>query len=327
MSSWRGKSAPTLSAAQVLSALRTICRIRAFEEACVALARAGELPGPVHPYIGQEAIAGALALVHQEGDYVVSNHRGHGHCIAAGASLDRMMAEIMGKATGYCKGKGGSMHICDFSRGMLGANGSVGGGFGIAAGAAMAATIRGEQRVSFCFFSDGAANQGLFHEIANMASIWSLPVVLVCENNGYALSVPVSYAMSVEKISDRSTAYAMPGVTVDGSDLIETYVAMRAAADRARRGDGPSLLECRTNPWDAHSSVSGQHKFDESSPSWRASDPLKKTGALAQEAGVLTQAGVDEVARQARAEVEEAVAFGRAGNEPALETAEEDVYA
>jgi acetoin:2,6-dichlorophenolindophenol oxidoreductase subunit alpha len=312
---------------QLVDAYRTICRIRLFEDRCVGLARAGELPGPVHPYIGQEAIAASVALVKQPGDYFASYHRGHGHCIAAGARLDRMMAEIMGKETGYCRGRGGSMHICDFENGMLGANGIVGGGIGLAGGAALAASIRAQPSVAFCFLSDGASNQGLFHETANMAAIWKLPLVLVVENNQYALSVPVTYSTSVERISDRAAGYAMPGVTVDGSDVIETLGALQAAVQRARAGEGPSIVEARTNPWDAHSSVSGQHKFDDVSRSWRDSDPMERTRALLLERGILTDDGVAGIEADARDEVEEAVEFGRASDEPSIEAVEEDVYA
>jgi TPP-dependent pyruvate/acetoin dehydrogenase alpha subunit len=216
--------------------LRTMIIIREFELKVAELFAAGKLPGSVHSYVGQEAIATGICTVLREDDYLTSTHRGHGHLIAKGGDLKSMMAELYGKRTGYCKGKGGSMHIADLGLGILGANGIVGGGINIAVGAALSAQYRGTDQVAVCFFGDGAANQSTFHEGINLASIWDLPVVFVCENNMYGVSMSQKHSMKVTDIADRAKAYAIPGVALDGNDVIAVREAAREAVQRAGRG-------------------------------------------------------------------------------------------
>jgi len=220
--------------------------IRKFEDAVHTLFGQGKLPGFVHLYAGEEAVAVGVCAHLQEKDSITSTHRGHGHCIAKGCDLNGMMAELYGKVTGLCKGKGGSMHIADLDKGMLGANGIVGGGYPLACGAALTAKLKKTGAVSVCFFGDGAGNQGTFHEGINLAAIWKLPVVFVAENNGYAEATPFTYASSCKRIADRASGYNIPGVVVDGKDVIAVYQAAGEAIERARRGEGPTLIECIT---------------------------------------------------------------------------------
>ncbi|KKI91979.1 acetoin:2,6-dichlorophenolindophenol oxidoreductase subunit alpha [Bacillus sp. SA1-12] len=220
--------------------------IRYFEDEVHKIFAKGVLPGFVHLYAGEEAIAVGCCAHLNESDYITSTHRGHGHCIAKGCDLNGMMAELFGKATGLCKGKGGSMHIADLDKGMLGANGIVGGGFPLAAGAALTAKYKKTNAVAVCFFGDGANNEGTFHEGVNLAAIWKLPVVFVAENNGYGEATPFEYASACKQISDRASAYNIPGVRIDGKDVMSVYKAAEEAIDRARRGEGPTLIECMT---------------------------------------------------------------------------------
>src|SRR5438445_5789067 len=226
--------------------------IRTFEKRVAREFRSGEIPGFVHMYVGEEAIAAGVCACLNDDDYVTSTHRGHGHCIAKGCDLDAMMAEIYGRETGLCRGRGGSMHIADFSRGMLGANAIVGGGIALATGAGLAARVRGADQVAVSFFGDGAANQGVLHESLNLAAIWRLPVVYVCEDNGFAESTPAAYATSVPDVASRATAYGIPGVIADGRDALEVFAAARDAVDRARAGEGPTLLEVKTYRFMGH---------------------------------------------------------------------------
>jgi TPP-dependent pyruvate/acetoin dehydrogenase alpha subunit len=231
---------------------RTMLTIRIFEQRVSKEFRTGEIPGFVHMYVGQEAVAAGVCANLGEHDYVTSTHRGHGHCIAKGCDLNRMMAEIYGREDGLCRGRGGSMHIADFSRGMLGANAIVGGGIALATGAGLAARVRGSGEVAVSFFGDGAANQGVLHESLNLAAIWKLPVVYVCENNGLAESTPSSYSTSITDIAARAAAYGIPGMIASGADAVEVYGAARAAVDRARSGGGPTLLEVKTMRFMGH---------------------------------------------------------------------------
>jgi pyruvate dehydrogenase E1 component alpha subunit len=225
---------------------RRMVTIRLFEEKAGELFLAGDLPGFVHLYVGEEAIAVGVCANLSETDYITSTHRGHGHCIAKGAQIGRMMAEIFGKRTGYCHGKGGSMHIADFSIGMLGANGVVGGGYNLAVGAALAAKMRGSGQVAVCFFGDGAANRGTFHEALNMAAAWKLPVVFVCENNQWASTTPYQTTTAVRDIADRAAGYGIPGVIADGNDVFDVYETAKTAVGLARHGHGPTLVEAKT---------------------------------------------------------------------------------
>ena len=236
----------TIDAATLHGLYRTMLTIRLFEQRVSREFRTGEIPGFVHMYIGEEAVAAGVCANLDDSDYVTSTHRGHGHCIAKGCELGPMMAEIYGREDGLCKGRGGSMHIADFSRGMLGANAIVGGGIALATGAGLASSVRGSGQVAVAFFGDGAANQGVLHESLNLAAIWKLPVLYVCENNGFAESTPAAYATSVPDVASRAVAYGIPGVVADGADVREVYAAAHAAVARARAGEGPTLLEVKT---------------------------------------------------------------------------------
>jgi len=232
--------------------LRRMLEIRRFEEKVIELNSMGLIGGAAHCYIGEEAIAVGVCRALNKDDMLTSTHRGHGHCIAKGANVHRMMAELLGRTTGYCRGKGGSMHIADFGIGILGANGIVGGGLSLAVGAALSASVRESKQVVVCFFGDGAANQGIAHEAMNVAALWKLPVIFVCENNGFAVSTRSSDSSAVTQIADRAAAYGMPGAVVDGNDVIAVYRAADKVVKRARKGMGPALVECMTYRWEGH---------------------------------------------------------------------------
>src|SRR5579884_2783428 len=248
----RGGRVASPDRATLLEMYRRMMQIRTFEEAAGKNFADGKMAGFVHLYAGEEAVAVGVCSHLTDKDYITSTHRGHGHCIAKGVDINGMVAELIGKKTGLCKGKGGSMHIADVHKGMLGANGIVGGGFPLACGAALSAKTLGTGGVAVCFFGDGAANQGTFHEGLNLAAIWKLPVVFVCENNGFAESTPVSYHCSASDIANRAAAYEIPGIVVDGLDLFAVYEAAGEAIARARRGDGPTLIETKTYRYYGH---------------------------------------------------------------------------
>jgi pyruvate dehydrogenase E1 component alpha subunit len=302
--------------------------IRAFEEKAEELYTRGDVHGTMHLSIGEEASAvGSIAAL-QGDDFILSNHRGHGHCIAKGADLNRMMAEFRGKATGYCRGRGGSMHIADVDGGNLGANGVVGGGLPLAVGVGLSLKLQKLDRVVMCFFGDGAANTGAFHESLNMAAIWGLPVVYVCENNQYAMSFSVDRAFAIDSISDRGAAYGIPGVTVDGNDLMEVYEAATQAVRRARAGRGPSLLENVTYRWRGHAkSDPGVYRPEEEVEAWKKKGPIKRFSNLLREQGVVTAEEIAALKKGAREEIEAALAFANQSPEPSLERIEEGVYA
>lgn len=303
----------------------TMVKIRFFEERAIELFMAQELPGFLHSYLGQEAVAaGACAALRQD-DYITSTHRGHGHVIAKGLQLDRMMAELYGRITGYCKGKGGSMHIADFSCGVLGANGIVGGGISIATGAALSARMRRSGQVAVSFFGDGAANQGSFHEAANMAAVWNLPVVYVCENNLYAVSTHQSRHMRVPDISIRAAAYGFPGFTVDGNDPVAVYEAVAQAVDRARSGEGPTLIECKTYKWTGHYiGDPGNYRPKEEVAAWKERDPLPRFERRLIDNALLLAKEVEQTHQAVRDEIEVAVEFARRSPMPRPEDALED---
>ncbi|MFC1869596.1 thiamine pyrophosphate-dependent dehydrogenase E1 component subunit alpha [Thermodesulfobacteriota bacterium] len=302
--------------------------IRRFEERVAHEFHNGAFPGFVHSYIGQEAVAVGVCANLNIDDRIVSNHRGHGHCIAKGADLRRMMAEIYGKKTGYCKGKGGSMHIADFSIGMLGANGIVGAGLPIAVGAAMAAQLEGEKGVSAVFFGDGACHEGEFHEALNLASIWNLPIIFVCENNLYGFNMPVCDAIPVENISDRASAYAMPGTTVDGNDLIAIYEATEKAVLRARSGEGPSLLEFKTYRWHTHfeSDAIPDYRPQEEIETWKCKCPISSHEQRLVRDGILNANELEALDTHVMSQVEEAVKYAVESPLPDPKDALEDVY-
>jgi len=301
--------------------------IRRFEERVGELFAAGKIPGFVHLYIGEEAVATGVCANLRQDDFITSTHRGHGHLISKGGDLKLMMAELLGKKTGYCKGKGGSMHIADLDLGMLGANGIVGGGPPIATGAALSAQYRGTDQVVACFFGDGAANQGTFHEGLNMSSIWKLPVIFVCENNHYGISLHQHRHMNVADIADRAAAYDIPGVVVDGNDVIAVYEAANQAVKRARAGEGPTLIECKTYRQRGHFEGDPQiYKPPEEIQAWLGKDPLPRFEAKLLEMGLLTPEKVQELDREIRARIDEAVRFAEESPYPSPEEITEDVY-
>src|SRR3712207_390763 len=302
--------------------------IRAFDEKVDELYAEGALHGTAHFYVGQEAVAVGVISTLKEGDVITGTHRGHGHAIAFGLDVDRMAAELLGKASGYCHGKGGSMHIADVGAGMLGANGIVGGSMGIACGAAWAFKRREEDRVAVCFFGDGAVGEGIFSESLNLGAIWKLPVVFVCENNQYAMSLSVKRGFATERISGRAAGYGMPGVTVDGMELDEVHEAASEAVERARRGEGPTLIEAVTYRYLGHSkSDANLYRTRDEIVQWREQDPIGRLAMKLEDEGVLESDEWRSIEQSAKEEIEES--FDRAAREPEPEPASalEDLYA
>jgi pyruvate dehydrogenase E1 component alpha subunit len=302
--------------------------IRFFEEKVFDLYAQNLVPGTIHLYLGEEAVAVGVCSILRKEDYIISTHRGHGHCIAKGAELKRTMAEILGKKTGYCKGKGGSMHIADFSIGMLGATAVVGAGLPIAVGAGLSAKLRKTDQVVACFFGEGASNQGTFHEGINMASTWKLPVIFVCENNLYAMGTRQSTVMAIENVADRAAAYGIPGVVVDGNDVLAVHEAAQRAVERARKGEGPTLIECKTYRHKGHSRVDpAKYRPKEEVEQWLAKDPIKRFREKLLQTNTLTESEIQQIEKEVSNEVEEAVKFAMESPYPAPEEALEDVYA
>ncbi len=319
-----------LSRDVLLDLHRRMLRIRLFEEEAGKLSEAGKIPGALHLYVGEEAVAaGVMAHLTPE-DQITSTHRGHGHLVAKGGDFKRMYAELFGRATGYCKGKGGSMHIADLDLGMLGANGIVGGGPPIAIGAAFSNRYRGTRHVTCCFFGDGASNQGTFHEAANMAALYRLPVVFVCENNGFGEFTRQERHQAIRDIADRAAAYGMPGVVVDGMDVVAVYEAAGAAIARARDGEGPTLLECKTYRFYDHVGVRGMgvsYRDDAEVLAWRQRDPITTFERRLIELGVLSEEACAAAREAILAEIREAIAFAEASPYPSEDALLEDVYA
>lgn len=308
---------------------RTMVTIRFFEQTVEKHFLAGEIPGFVHLYIGEEAIATGVCANLTPDDYIASTHRGHGHSIAKGADVSRMMAEIFGKKTGYCKGKGGSMHIADFGVGMLGANGVVGGSFSIATGAALAAKMLEQKKVAVAFFGDGASNRGTFHESANLASIWKLPVIFLCENNQYASTTPYRSSTSVEDIADRARGYGMPGVVVDGNDVFAVYEAAKAAVERARGGGGPSLVEAKTYRIKGHFVGDPElyRSKEEVQEIFAKTDPISRFERQVSSEGSLSREKLDAIKFEAQELIDKALAFAKESPEPDPSELFSDVYA
>jgi pyruvate dehydrogenase E1 component alpha subunit len=306
---------------------RTMVRIRTFEERVRKEFAAGHLPGFVHQYSGEEAVAtGACANLRPD-DYITSTHRGHGHLIAKGGRTDRMMAELYGKKTGYCKGKGGCMHIADVEIGILGANGIVGAGITIAGGAALATQMKGTDQVTICFFGDGAINTTRFHEGVNLASIWDLPVIYVIENNLYAESTSIRNTCRLTNLSDRACAYGIPGVTVDGNDVIAVYEAVGKAVTRARMGKGPTLIECKTYRIHGHEEGDEQtYKTQEEIEEWAKKDPIPRFKKQLIEIGVLTEKDAHEIDCIISDEIDKAVKYAEQSPFPSPEETLEDQY-
>ncbi len=307
---------------------KKMLEIRLFEEKVFELYGQNLVPGTIHLYVGEEAVAVGVCANLGNDDYIVSTHRGHGHCLAKGARLDKTMAEILGKSDGYCKGKGGSMHIADFSVGMLGATAVVGAGIPIATGAGLSIKLRGTEQVTACFFGDGASNQGTFHEGVNMAATWRLPVLFVCENNLYAMGTRQSRVMLVESIATRASAYGIPGVSVDGTDVLRVYEAAREAIQRARAGEGPTLIECRTYRHMGHSRIDpATYRPKEEVDEWLRRDPIRRLRRGIMKEGHLSDAELLELERAVAKSVESAVEYAMKSPYPPSEEALENIYA
>ena len=315
-----------ISKETLLGMYRKMLTIRRFEERASELYAAGRMPGFVHLYVGEEAVATGVCASLSDKDFITSTHRGHGHVIAKGGKTDLMMAELYGKVTGYCKGKGGSMHIADVDLGILGANGIVGAGQPISVGAAFACKYKKTDAVAICFFGDGASNRGTFHEAMNMASSFKLPVVFVCENNMYGISNYQKHHMNISDIADRAGAYGVPGVSVDGNDVIAVYEAASEAVARARRGDGPSIVECKTWRHRGHfEGDPGKYKDPEEQKAWLAKDPIPRIEAKLIELGMATQADIDAMRAKVDEETEAAIKFAEDSPEPGVDELLTDV--
>lgn len=287
-------------------------RIRFFEEAAGRLFEANKMPGFIHLYVGQEAVASGVCVALRDDDQISSTHRGHGHLVAKGGDLKRMMAELMGKSTGYCNGKGGSMHICDLDLNMLGANGIVGGGVPIAVGAGFANKYRGNDTVSVVFFGDGSTNIGAFHEAANMAAALSLPVLFICENNEYAEYTPRDKTMAIKDVVERAAAYGMPGKVVDGMDAVAVYEATTQALESVRAGEGPSFVECKTYRYYNHHGIQTlgmKYRSDDEVEEWKGRDAIDALERVMQADAIATVEEIEAIRAGVQAEVDEAIEF------------------
>ena len=305
----------------------TMNRIRKFEEKAVQLFENNKLRGSVHLYIGEEAIAATVCSHMTDQDYITSTHRGHGHAIAKGATLDRALAELMGKSTGYCKGRGGSMHIADLEKGNMGANAIVGGGVPIAVGGALAQKMKGEKHFTVTFFGDGASNQGTVHESMNLASLWKLPIIFVCENNGFGISVPTWQSTSVKDISVRAAGYAMPGETVDGNDVMAIDAAVERAKKRALNGEGPSFIECKTYRWKGHWTGDPEpYRTREEVAAWMERCPIKAFRAYLLNNGIAKEKELVDIENAATAEMDAATEFALNSPEPDPAQVMDDVF-
>lgn len=313
---------------RLLELYHQMLTIRKFEDKLYYLFLQGVVPGTLHQYQGQEAVAVGVCAALSKDDIIVSTHRPHGHAIAKGVNLRSLAAELFGRATGCCRGKGGSMHVGDFSVGMPPAIAIVGGGIPIATGAALGFKLKKSMRVAVAFFGDGAANEGAFHEAVNLGAIWNLPVIYVCENNFYGASTHISLVMKVRNVADRAAAYGIPGLVVDGNDVAAVYEAASAAVERARKGDGPTLVECLTYRYCGHSrSDPAKYRPKEELEAWKAKDPIPRFRERLLTMGVMTASDADDIDHQVENEIEEAVQYAAASPPPPPETALEDVFA
>ena len=313
---------------EMIKMYTTMLTIRRFEERVAEEFHNGAFPGVVHSYIGQEAIAAGICANLRIDDRIVSNHRGHGHCIAKGGDIKRMMAEIYGKRTGYCKGKGGSMHIADFSIGILGANGIVAAGLPISTGAALAAKLEGGDRIAVVFFGDGATQEGEFHECLNLASIWKLPIIFVCENNFYGVNTPMEYAIAGGDILKRPAAYDIPGMAVDGNDVVTVNEVAKEAVAKTRAGGGPIFLECKTYRWRAHFEIVSipDLRPKEEIEAWKKKCPIARLERRMLEEGTVTRQELEAINSEVMAQIEDAVKYAMESPFPAPEAALEDVF-
>lgn len=316
-----------LSKEQMLSFYRKMNCIRAFENEAIELAKMNLTRAAIHTYNGEEAIAVGVCAHLTDHDYITSTHRGHGHCIAKGAALERMFAELMARESGYCKGKGGSMHIADLSIGMLGANGIVGGGIPISVGAAFALKYQRRKDVVVCFFGDGASNQGSFHESVNMASVLQLPVIFVCENNQYAISMNVRRSTNVENISQRAQAYGIPGITLDGNDVVQVYNEFGKILEDVRAGMGPILVEMKTYRLAGHYYGDNEnYRSREEVDEWRKKCPITRLTKVLIEQYACTQEELDAIAKEVREDVLAASELAKNGAEPNVAELADDLY-
>lgn len=308
--------------------LKKMYEIRHFEFQTEQFIIRGMIHGTCHLYIGEEATAVGAIYATGSKDYITSTHRGHGHCIAKGADLNLMMAELQGRKTGYSKGKGGSMHIADLETGNLGANGIVGGSIGIATGAGLTCKMKKNGKMVICFFGDGATNRGIFHGSINMASIWDLPVIYLCENNVYGMSTPVKEAFNITKISDRKVSYGIDGLTIDGNNVIEVFNVISHYRDECLKGKGPVLVEALTYRWRGHSKSDAQiYRTKEEVKSWMDGDPIIRYGKELIKNGVMTRKQINELEKQVIEEIKKASEFATNSPFPDIATVEEDVYA
>jgi acetoin:2,6-dichlorophenolindophenol oxidoreductase subunit alpha len=323
-------TAERLSRDDHVEMLRTMIRIRRFEERLATLFKRGELPGFVHLYLGEEAVAAGVCSALRPDDRITSTHRGHGHVIAKGARVDRMMAELFGKVDGYCRGKGGSMHTVDFSLGIIGTNGIVGGGIPIGTGSAWGDKQLGRDNVTVVFFGDGASNQGVFFESMNLAQIWQLPVIFVCENNGYT-EWTATEKLTAGRIADRGQPMGIPGEQVDGNDVLAVREAVERAVVKARAGSGPSLIEARTYRWHGHNegeeAFAGNYRPEDEQESWRARDPIKTYAEKLVADRVLTQEAWDAIDVEEHDAIDAAVEFAKSSPFPDPEEALDHLYA
>mgnify|MGYP005848164501 FL=1 len=312
-----------------IEAYRLMVRVRLFEEAVARLLGEGLIPGIVHLYAGQEAVAVGACAALRPGDHLTSTHRGHGHLVARGGDLRQMFAELFGRVDGYCHGKGGSMHVADLELGMLGANGIVAAGLPIAVGAAFASKYRGDGSVCLSFFGDGATNQGAFHEALNLAAILKLPAVFICENNLYGEWTRQDRHQAIRDVAERAAAYGMPGVTVDGMDVLAVYEAVADAVARARAGGGPTLVECKTYRFFDHTGASdGTHaRPAEELEEWRSRDPILVFRRLLVQDGILPEARATVIEEEERQSVDEAIRWAKESPWPDPEALLTDVYA
>lgn len=301
--------------------------IRNFEEGINILYQKRLAYGGMHLSVGQEAVAVGACRTLEAEDKIITSHRGHGHCIAKGADVDRMMAELMAKKTGLCKGKGGSQHIVELSKGILGAQGIVAAGIPIATGSALASKVQGKNYVTLCFFGDGATNNGGFHEGINMAAAFKLPVVFICENNGYAVTTSFERTANIKRVSDRACAYGIPGVTIDGNNVFDVYDAVNKAVELAKNGNGPSLIECTTYRWHGHYVGDPQlYRTKEEVDEWKEKDPILRFENLLLEAKICTHEEIEGLKNEATKIIEDALEFGMQSPEPGPEELFEDVY-
>ena len=314
-----------LDNAEILEIYRKMVTIRVFVRRAAQESQLGNIPTPMQAHQGEEASAVGICAVLRKEDRITSTHRSLGHSIAKGMDIRGMMAELFGRSNGVCNGKGGGMHLADFERGMMGANGIVGGGLPIATGAALAAQMDGGDNVAVAFFGDGASNEGTFHSSLNLASIWKLPVIYVCENNGWAIAVPASYALSVEDVSVRSVSYGIPGITIDGTDVLAVREAMEQAVERARNGGGPTLLECKTYRTYVEDELSAEESV--SSTDLPVSDPIRKLRQKILELGLASSNELLRIEKEIASSVNDSVDFAKSGDLPRPEDALTQVFA